>query len=155
MGKLHMNGDIISNFRADKELDELSIMRDKQRENGSKPKRNKHIPEAMAKPSGKPKANHTEPDTDKKEAREARKVELIGSQKAEPNGYPWSPGLSFGENQTRAALWQWAKTRARPPTVTGPISSGAVRGMAAILTPAELQWLKLQEPEKMKMEIAS
>lgn len=59
-GKLHLNDGIISNFRADKELFQLEIVRDKQRENGSKPKNIKHMPEAMA----KPRPNHTEPDTD-------------------------------------------------------------------------------------------
>jgi uncharacterized protein YdaU (DUF1376 family) len=63
MGKLHLNGEIISNFRADKELVQLSLMQDKQRENGLKPKINKHIPEATAKPP----LSHTEPDTDTEE----------------------------------------------------------------------------------------
>jgi hypothetical protein len=96
--------------------------------------------------SGEPSRTIKEP------ARGARKVEIFDSQKGGQD-YQWCPGLSFGENQTRAALWQWAKTRARPPTVTGPIASHHMREMAKLLTPSELQWLKLQEPEK--MEIAS
>jgi uncharacterized protein YdaU (DUF1376 family) len=149
LGKISADLGIISNFRARAELERTRSFLDKQAENGAKPRKIK----AIEKPSLEPKLNHSNTNTYKKEAREARKVELVNSQKAEPNGYPWSPGLSFGENQTRAALWQWAKTRARPPTVTGPIASHHMREMAKLLTPAELQWLKLQEPEK--MEIAS
>jgi uncharacterized protein YdaU (DUF1376 family) len=59
-GKLQADLGIISNFRANLEMDNLKMFLDKQRENGSKPKKSKDLPE----PSLKPKPNHTEPDTD-------------------------------------------------------------------------------------------
>jgi uncharacterized protein YdaU (DUF1376 family) len=64
-GKLQADLGIISNFRANLEMDNLKMFLDKQRENGSKPKQNNSLP----KPSLKPKANHTDTDTDKREAK--------------------------------------------------------------------------------------
>jgi uncharacterized protein YdaU (DUF1376 family) len=64
-GKITADLGIISNFRADKELESLRTFQDKQRQNGSKPKKINAIAQATA----EPKPNHTEPDidTDKKE----------------------------------------------------------------------------------------
>ncbi len=59
-GKVSVSCGYLGNYRADKELDSLKSFQTKQRENGSKPKKNKHLAEAMA----EPKANHTEPEPD-------------------------------------------------------------------------------------------
>ncbi len=65
-GKITADLGIISNFRADKELETLRTFQDKQRENASKPRKNNGLDKAMA----QPKVSHTEPDTDKKETEE-------------------------------------------------------------------------------------
>lgn len=62
MGKIVIENGIISNFRADKELESLRTFQDKQRENGMKPKKNKALTEATA----EPKPNHTEPEPEEK-----------------------------------------------------------------------------------------
>jgi uncharacterized protein YdaU (DUF1376 family) len=59
-GKISVAGGYVGNLRADKELDSLKSYQTKQRENGSKPKKNNGIAEAVA----KPKLNHTEPEPD-------------------------------------------------------------------------------------------
>lgn len=57
-GKISADLGIISNFRADKELESLRTLQEKQRENASKPRKNKDLPEAVA----EPKPSHTEPE---------------------------------------------------------------------------------------------
>jgi uncharacterized protein YdaU (DUF1376 family) len=59
-GKISVSDGYLGNLRADKELDSAKSFQTKQRENGSKPKQNKDIAQALA----KPKANHTDTDTD-------------------------------------------------------------------------------------------
>jgi uncharacterized protein YdaU (DUF1376 family) len=105
-----------------------------------------------SKPLSNAKANGNHLDLDLELIKKEGKADFQGSQKQEkvPPEYPWNRNITFGENQTRAALWQWAKSRTRPPTLTGPIASHHLREMASLLTAAELAWLKLQKPEKMK-----
>lgn len=74
LGKITVENEIISNFRASLEVDNLKIIQEKQRENGSKPKKNKDLTKATA----EPKANHTDTDTERK--------------KREPNGSPKDDG---------------------------------------------------------------
>lgn len=62
-GKILCETGIISNFRADKELIISGSFQEKQRENGSKPKKNNDLGEPVA----KPKSNHTDTDTYKKD----------------------------------------------------------------------------------------
>lgn len=68
-GKIVVSGGYLGNLRADKELDSLKSFSDKQRENASHPRKNKGLAQATA----KPKASHTESDTeaDKQQPREA------------------------------------------------------------------------------------
>ncbi len=56
-GKIHSENGIISNLRADKELESLRKVQVKQAENASGPNKNNDLE--------KPRLNHTEPDTDK------------------------------------------------------------------------------------------
>lgn len=84
-GKIILSNGYLGNLRADKELDSLQMMRDKQRENGLKPKKNNGIREATA----KPRLNHTEPepDTDKQQPREGEKTDrerLLTAMGADP-----------------------------------------------------------------------
>lgn len=72
-GKIVADLGIISNFRADKELETLRTFQYKQRENASKPRKNNNIREAVA----EQKPSHTEPDTDKK-----KEETSVSSQKA-------------------------------------------------------------------------
>lgn len=59
-GKITVSEGYLGNLRADKELDSLKSFRETQRKNGSVPKKNKDLTEAMA----KPEASHTDTDTD-------------------------------------------------------------------------------------------
>lgn len=63
-GKIKVENGIISNFRADKELIIQRSFQDKQRINGSQPKKNKDIAEAVA----KPKASHTDTHTEEEKS---------------------------------------------------------------------------------------
>lgn len=58
-GKLTVCGDYLGNNRADKELETLAKLQDKQRENRSRPNKNKDLQS--------PPSDHTEPDTDTEE----------------------------------------------------------------------------------------
>lgn len=59
-GKIQADLGIISNFRADKELESLTSLQEKQREKASKPRKNNVLPLAVA----QPKPSHTESDTE-------------------------------------------------------------------------------------------
>lgn len=65
MGKIRVENGIISNFRADKEIESLRSFQDNQRKKASGSRKNKDIPEATA----DPKKSHTEsePESKKKE----------------------------------------------------------------------------------------
>lgn len=54
LGKIYVENEFISNFRADKELETLRSFQTKQAENASGPRKNKDLP--------KPRLNHTEPE---------------------------------------------------------------------------------------------
>ncbi len=54
LGKIQAENGVISNFRADKELETLAKLQDKQRENASGPRKNKGLQ--------KPRPDHTEPE---------------------------------------------------------------------------------------------
>lgn len=58
-GKLSVSGDFLTNKRAEKELETLAKLQDKQRENRSRPNKNSDLQE--------PRSDHTEPDTEEKE----------------------------------------------------------------------------------------
>jgi uncharacterized protein YdaU (DUF1376 family) len=60
LGKLFVRDEFIASSRADQELFATRSYQEQQAFNGSQPKKNKHIPEAKAKPT----LSHTEPDTD-------------------------------------------------------------------------------------------
>lgn len=53
-GKIYAKGGVISNSRADKELETLAKLQDKQRENATGPRKNNDL--------AKPRLNHTEPE---------------------------------------------------------------------------------------------
>lgn len=63
MGKLKVENEIISNFRADKELIITRSFQDNQREKASKPRKNNTLCASVA----QPKPSHTEPEPYKKE----------------------------------------------------------------------------------------
>lgn len=70
MGKISADLGIISNLRANKELDNLGMFQDKQRENASKPRKINGLASAMAKP--KPSHTEPEPDTERVEAKASK-----------------------------------------------------------------------------------
>ncbi|MBB3997237.1 DUF1376 domain-containing protein [Aureimonas pseudogalii] len=55
--KIQVSGEFLTNYRAVSELETLAKLQDKQRENGSHPKKNNDL--------AKPRLNHTEPEPDK------------------------------------------------------------------------------------------
>jgi uncharacterized protein YdaU (DUF1376 family) len=69
LGKLSVRGAFIASSRADQELFATRSYRDQQSFNGRQPKKTKELAEADASQKPKPKPNHTEPDTDKREAK--------------------------------------------------------------------------------------
>lgn len=70
MGKISCDLGIISNFRADKELESLAKLQDNNRKNGSQPKKIKHLTEATAEPARvKP-----EPEPDKEKQQQPREA---------------------------------------------------------------------------------
>jgi uncharacterized protein YdaU (DUF1376 family) len=108
-GKISVSGGYLGNYRADKELDTLKTLQEKQRENGRKPKVTKHITEAMA----QPRLNHTEPepDTDKQQPREANqsgRERLLSAMGADPiSGLIGPNGRRLGTvaDTTEAGKW--------------------------------------------------
>lgn len=59
-GKVVVISGYLGNYRADKELDSLKLLQDKQRENRSRPNKNKGLTNTTV----SPKADHTDTDTD-------------------------------------------------------------------------------------------
>lgn len=101
VGKIAIENGIISNFRANLEMDKLKMMQEKQRENGSKPKKNNEITQATA----EPRLNHTEPEPDiKREAKAS--LQKRGSRLPDDWFLPvawgeWAESEGFNENVIR------------------------------------------------------
>jgi len=90
-GKLEVSGEFLTNKRADKELETLSKLQDKQAENARGAKKNKDLE--------KPRRNHTEPEPDIREtnvslAREAKRRRF--SKTALPDD--WVPDLAKAQS---------------------------------------------------------
>lgn len=75
-GKISVSDGYLGNLRADKELDSLKSFADKQRENARQPRKNKDLTEATA----KPKASHTEADTETDKKEQQPRAEVPSSQ---------------------------------------------------------------------------
>ena len=100
-GKLCVYGEFLGNDRADKELETLGKYQDKQRENATRPNKNKGLE--------KPRPSHTDTDTDTEV-----KEEPIGSSKkspAKPRRKPevdlphgWVPSIKNIEDAQKAGL---------------------------------------------------
>ncbi len=77
-GKLAVNGEFLTNYRAIKELETLSSFQDKQAKNRSRPNKNKDLQS--------PRFDHTESDTESEEKKEEKKEEkpLRGGADAPP-----------------------------------------------------------------------
>jgi len=84
LGKIQVDGEFISNFRATLEIDKLEIISDKQRENASQPRKNKGLPKAM----DEPKHSHTEPEPDTEEREEPPLVPQSGNAPVPPDKPP-------------------------------------------------------------------
>ena len=100
-GKIQVSGKYLTNYRAVSELETLTKLQDKQRENRSRPNKNKDLQS--------PPINHTEPDTDirKKEeergATEAAPATVLNGSKT--NGYAFS-GKIIKLNKLDFETWQ-------------------------------------------------
>lgn len=94
LGKIQAENGVISNFRADKELETLAKLQDKQRENASGPSKNNNLQ--------KPWLDHTEPEP------EPEKREANASQKKRGTRLPdgWVLPKAWGE---WAASEGWAE----------------------------------------------
>ncbi len=80
--KLYVSGDHLCNDRADKELETLGKIQDKQRENRSRPNKNKALKS--------PRFDHTEPDTDTEKKGEAKASPCADGVKAPSFDEFWS-----------------------------------------------------------------
>lgn len=69
-GKLVVSGEFLTNYRAVSELETLSKLQDKQRENAATPRKNKGLE--------KPSLSHTEPEPDKEEIPLRGPVAVVG-----------------------------------------------------------------------------
>ena len=70
-GKIQVNGEFLTNYRAVSELETLAKLQDKQRENRSRPNKNKDL--------ATPRSNHTEPEPDIREEAKASSAKKRGS----------------------------------------------------------------------------
>jgi len=113
-GKISVSGGYLGNLRADKELDSLKSFHDKQRENGSQPKRNK----ALAQATAQPKANHTEPEPEPDKDSEAKAS--AGDAGVDFAKAIFSNGVQFlchhgvNEGRARAVIGTWRKDHPDP-----------------------------------------
>jgi hypothetical protein len=66
------------------------------------------------------------------------------------HGYRWDRNSSFGENQTRAWVVQWAKTRTKPVGLIWGLASGHLRELVRLefITELERAWLLAQQPSE-------
>lgn len=90
MNKLTVSGEFLTNYRAEKELETLGKLQDKQRENAAGPRKNKSLQ--------KPRLDHTEPDTRKKE-------KATPSPKKNGTRIPddWEPDMAAAEREGLSA----------------------------------------------------
>jgi uncharacterized protein YdaU (DUF1376 family) len=102
--KIEVRGDYLGNDRADKELETLGKLQDKQRENRSRPNKNKHIQS--------PRCDHTEPDTERTVAK------ATDGDAVEPQDFAkqlWDRGVQFlgrhgvKDRQARTIIGKWRK----------------------------------------------
>ena len=82
MGKIALENGFISNFRADKELESLRTLQEKQAENARGPRKNNNLQ--------KPRQNHTDPEPDK----EGSPPTPQGAEEGEIVNFPRKPKLS-------------------------------------------------------------
>ena len=87
-GKLVVSGEFLTNYRAEKELETLAKLQDKQRENRSRPNKNNDLES--------PRCDHTEPEPDKKEEANASS-QKNGSKKGSRIGKDWTLSKPLGE----------------------------------------------------------
>ena len=97
-GKIEVRDAYLGNLRADKELETLGKLQDQQRENRSRPNKNKALQS--------PPSNHTEPDTDterKEEANASSKKPAARSRQVSDDFQPSSAGMDYAISKGMAA----------------------------------------------------
>lgn len=97
-GKIYVSGDHLRNLRADKELESLGKLQDKQRENRSRPNKNNKL--------DSPRFDHTEPDTDTEKKGDASASPCADRPKAPSFDDFWSswPLSKVGKDSARKAF---------------------------------------------------
>lgn len=98
LGKIEVRGEFLANYRADKELETLGKLSEKQRQNRANPNKNRELQS--------PRFDHTEPDTDTDTERGSgvREREALTSFKAELERIV-GPDLSTAEGIAEAQRW--------------------------------------------------
>lgn len=130
-GKITVKDGIISNFRADKELESSRSFQDKQRENARQVSKNKDLSEAVA----KPKASHTEPEPESyggggstREADSTDREAILTAIGVDPvSGITGPSGRMIGTQADMAELGRWLAL----PGITVPIILTEVRRIMA------------------------
>jgi uncharacterized protein YdaU (DUF1376 family) len=114
-GKIVADLGIISNFRADKELESLRTLQEKQRENASKPRKNNGLTVAMAQP--KPSHTDTDTDTDIFGSNEPQKVRAAKPPKDDSFDRFWAVYPKKAGKADALKAWPKAIAKADPETI--------------------------------------
>jgi uncharacterized protein YdaU (DUF1376 family) len=122
MGKIRVVGDVLRNFRADKELETLSSFAERQRENRSRPNKNKDLQT--------PRCDHTEPEP-LRDTVEAKASPGVAAEETPAADVPvptmkdliWHHGRAVlvasgkPDGSARAIIGKWLKTHGEEATL--------------------------------------
>lgn len=106
--KIQVNGELLSNYRADKLLETTRKYQDKQAQNASGPRNNK----GLAEPPHKPKQNHSRDytDTDTNTLPKGNDNAVVDLSKVLfSNGVKYLEGHGVKESQARSVIGRWRK----------------------------------------------
>jgi uncharacterized protein YdaU (DUF1376 family) len=129
-GKLTISGQFITNHRADKELETLSKLQDKQAENARRPNKNKDLE--------KPRLNHTEPEPEPDISKRDTNVSLALS--APEPASPLAEAVTiYNETASRVGWPKMQKlTPARSQALRGRLKDcGGIEGWQIAMSKAE------------------
>lgn len=101
-GKISCQNGIISNFRADKELEILGSFQEKQRKNRSHPNKNNNLSDTMV----SPKRDHTDTDTEKEEEGACAREAFFAQIRAAANVTRMTPYWASSSLADAVARWE-------------------------------------------------
>jgi hypothetical protein len=141
-GKISADLGIISNFRADNELNATRSYQDKQRENARQPRKTNDLPKPSQQPEGEPKPSHTSSYTKRDSfngiSEKAKSAPSITEHPA------YERGLSFGEQHARIEVFDALKAgQPVPRSVLYP--ADAARNLIRLGLITADEWAAAQE----------